>query len=49
MGMSKRGDQPQSPRRQFVKEALKLENFPFVVLFLLAAISLISRLWLMLR
>jgi hypothetical protein len=49
MGMSKRGDQSQSPRVRFLQEALKLENFPFVVLFLLAAISLISRLWLMLR
>jgi hypothetical protein len=34
-------------RFQFViKEALKLENLPFVVLILLAGISLISRLWL---
>jgi hypothetical protein len=29
-----------------VKEALKLENLPFVALILLAGISLISRLWL---
>jgi hypothetical protein len=29
-----------------VKEASKLENLPFVVLILLASISLISRLWL---
>jgi len=28
-------------------ETLKLENFPFVVLFVLAAASLISRIWLM--
>jgi hypothetical protein len=32
--------------RTIVKEALKLENLPFVVLILLAGISLISRLWL---
>jgi len=47
--MSNRGDSLKSPRRPFVLEALKLENFPFVVLFLLATISLISRIWLMLR
>jgi hypothetical protein len=29
-----------------VKESLKLENLPFVVLIFLAGISLISRLWL---
>jgi hypothetical protein len=29
-----------------VREALKMENLPFVVLILLAGISLISRLWL---
>ena len=29
-----------------VREALKLENLPFVVLILLAGVSLISRLWL---
>jgi hypothetical protein len=34
-------------RLQFVvKEALKLENLPFVVLIFLAGTSLISRLWL---
>jgi hypothetical protein len=47
--MSKRRDQSESPRRPFIKEALRIENFPFVVLLLLATISLISRLWLMLR
>jgi hypothetical protein len=47
--MSKRRDQPEGPRILFLKEALRLENFPFVVLILLAAISLISRIWLMLR
>jgi hypothetical protein len=30
-------------------ESLKLENFPLVVLFVLAAVSLISRVWLMLH
>jgi hypothetical protein len=29
-----------------IKETLKLENLPFVVLIFLASISLISRLWL---
>jgi hypothetical protein len=28
-------------------EALKLKNFPFVVLLLLSTVSLISRIWLM--
>jgi hypothetical protein len=32
--------------RTVIKEALKLENLPFVVLIFLAGISLISRLWL---
>jgi hypothetical protein len=32
--------------RSLLKEASKLENLPFIVLFLLAGISLISRLWL---
>jgi hypothetical protein len=32
--------------RSVIKEALKLENLPFVVLIFLAGISLISRLWL---
>ncbi len=32
--------------RSAVKEASKLENLPFGVLFLLAGVSLISRLWL---
>jgi hypothetical protein len=40
---------PERPRMSFVNEALKVENFPFVVLLLLATISLISRIWLMLR
>jgi hypothetical protein len=49
MGMSKRREQSESPGRKFFNEALRLENFPFVVLILLAAISLTSRIWLMLR
>jgi hypothetical protein len=32
--------------RSAVKEVSKLENLPFAVLFLLAGVSLISRLWL---
>jgi hypothetical protein len=32
--------------RSVIKEALKLENLPFVVLIFLAGLSLISRLWL---
>jgi hypothetical protein len=47
--MSKRREQSESRRRPFVKEALRVENFPFVVLLLLAATSLVSRIWLMLR
>jgi hypothetical protein len=47
MGMLKHGEQSERPRRQFFTEALRLENFPFVVLILLAAISLTSRIWLM--
>ena len=35
------------PRQSFAVEAVKVENFPFVVLLLVATISLISRLWLM--
>ena len=40
---------PEKPRMSFVIEALKVENFPLVVLILLATISLISRIWLMLH
>jgi hypothetical protein len=47
--MSNRGDLSKSPRNRIFSDALKLENFPFVVLFLLTTISLISRLWLMLH
>ncbi len=32
--------------RSAIKEASKWENLPFAVLFLLAGVSLISRLWL---
>jgi hypothetical protein len=47
MGMFEHREQSESPRRQFFTEALRLENFPFVVLTILAAISLTSRIWLM--
>jgi hypothetical protein len=49
MGMSNRRQQSESPRRQFYNDALRLENFSFLVLILLAAIFLISRIWLMLH
>jgi hypothetical protein len=42
-------DSPESPNFSFVREALRMENFPFVVLLLLATISLMSRIWLMWR
>ena len=32
---------------RYLKDALHLENFPFVVLLVLAALSLLSRLWLL--
>jgi hypothetical protein len=48
-GQDDRLASPERPRMSFVTEALRLENFPFVVLLLLATISLISRIWLMLR
>jgi hypothetical protein len=47
--MSRRRDQSERPRIRFLQEVLRLENFPFVVLFVLAILSLISRLWLMFR
>jgi hypothetical protein len=47
-GMSNRRDWPKTTRR-LLMEAWRVENFPFMVLFLLAAISLVSRIWLMLR
>jgi hypothetical protein len=49
MGVSMRREQSENSRKQFFKEVLRLENFPFVVLIRLAAISLTSRIWLMLR
>jgi hypothetical protein len=42
-------DSSKKPRLVFVMEALRVENFPFVVLLLLSAVSLISRIWLMAR
>jgi hypothetical protein len=47
MGMFEHREQSESARRQFFTEALRLESFPFVVLIILAAISLTSRIWLM--
>jgi hypothetical protein len=45
--MSDRRDSPKTGSK-LLADVLRVENFPFVVLFLLAAISLISRIWLML-
>jgi hypothetical protein len=42
-------DSSKKRRLSLVMEALRLENFPFVVLLLLSTISLVSRIWLMLR
>jgi hypothetical protein len=39
----------ETTRLSFLVAGLRLENFPFVVLLLLATISLLSRIWLMSR